>query len=95
MVWVAGVLGRHVGGGRTRALQHNDQFNPASRRRKIKDGHVKVVDRWEEVKPTPTPPDAKIRVHTGGEIVDPYFTTVYGDDYLLIIVQRSDDDTTA
>ena len=26
MIWVAGVLGHHVGGRRTRALQHYDQF---------------------------------------------------------------------
>ena len=57
--------------------------------------HVKVVNRWEEGKPTPIPPDAKIRVHTGGGIVDPFFTTVYVDDYLPTKVQHSDDDTTA
>ena len=57
--------------------------------------HVKVVGRWEERKPTPIPPDAKIRVHTGEEIADPFLTTVYVDDNLLIKVQHSDDDTTA
>ena len=44
--------------------------------------HVKVVDRWEEGKPTPMPPDAKTRVHTGGERLDPFSrpctkTTIY------------------
>jgi len=57
--------------------------------------HVKVVDRWEEGTPTPIPPDAKIRAHSGGEISDPFFTTVYVDDYLLIRVQHSDDDKSA
>ena len=56
--------------------------------------HVKVVDRWEDEKPTLIPPDAKIRAHAGG-IDDPFFATVYVDDYLLIKVQHSDDDTTA
>ena len=50
--------------------------------------HGKVVDRWEGGKPTPILPDAKIRVHTGGEIADPFFTTAYVDDYLLIKVQH-------
>ena len=43
--------------------------------------HVKVVDHWEGRKPTPIQKDAKIRVHTVGEMVDPFFTTVYVDDY--------------
>ena len=34
--------------------------------------HVKVVDRWEDGKPTPIPPDAKITAHTGGELDDPF-----------------------
>ena len=57
--------------------------------------HVKVVDRWEEGKLAPTLPGAKIRAHSGGEIFDPFFATVYVDDYLLIRVQHSDDDKTA
>ena len=57
--------------------------------------HIKVVDRWEDGKPTPIPPDAKVRAHAGGEIDDPFFATVYIDDYLLIKVQHSDDDMTA
>ena len=32
--------------------------------------HVKMVDRWEEAKPTPIPPDAQIKAHSGGEIAD-------------------------
>lgn len=50
--------------------------------------HVKTADRWEEGKPTPVPLDAKIRAHGGGGKVDAFFTTVYVDDYLLIIVQH-------
>ena len=57
--------------------------------------HVKVVDRWEEGKPTPIPPDAKIRAHAGRELDDPFSATVYVYDYLLIKVQHSDVDTTA
>ena len=57
--------------------------------------HVKVVDRWEKGEPTPIPPDAKIRAHRGGEMSDSFFATVYVDDYLLIRVQRSDNDKTA
>ena len=49
--------------------------------------HVKVVDRWEG-EPTPIPPEAKIRAHSGGEISDPFFATVYVGDYLLIRVQH-------
>ena len=57
--------------------------------------HVKVVERWEDGKPTPIPPDAKIRAHSGGEKWDPFFTAVYVDDYLQIRVQHSEDDLTA
>ena len=53
-----------------------------------------MVDRWEEGKPAPIPPDAKIRAHSGGEKFDPFFATVYVDDYLLTRVQHSDDDNT-
>ena len=37
MVGIAGFLGRHVGGGRTRALQHNDRISSVVRRRTIID----------------------------------------------------------
>ena len=37
----------------------------------------------------------KNRVRTGGELADPFFTTVYVDDYLLITVQHSDHGTTS
>ena len=43
-----------------------------------------VVDRWGKGKTTPIPPDTKIRAHTRGDIGDPFFTTVYVDNYLLI-----------
>ena len=52
--------------------------------------HVKVVHRWEEGKPAPIPPDAKLTAHSGGEMLDPFFTTVYVDDCSLIRVQHSD-----
>ena len=42
--------------------------------------HVKVADRWEKGTPTPIPSDAKVRAHSGGEISDPFFKTVYVDD---------------
>ena len=38
---------------------------------------VEVVDRWEEGTPTPIPPDAKIRAHSGREISDLFPTTVF------------------
>ena len=57
--------------------------------------HDKVVDRWEEGTPTPTPPDAKFRARSGGDISNPFFTTVYVNGYLLIRVRHSDDDRTA
>ena len=44
--------------------------------------HVKVVKRWEDGKPTPLPPDAEVRTHSGGGMLDPFFTAVYVDDYL-------------
>ena len=50
--------------------------------------HVKFVDRWEEGGPTPIPPDEQIRAHSGGDISDPFFATVYVGDYLLIRVQH-------
>ena len=50
--------------------------------------HVKVVERWEDGKPTPTPPDAKVRTHSGGGgKFDPFFfKVVYVDDYLLLLI---------
>ena len=57
--------------------------------------HVKVVERWEGGKPTPIPPDAKVRTHLGGGKFDPFLTSAYEDDYLQVRVQHSDDDTTA
>ena len=57
--------------------------------------HVKVVERWEDGKPTPIPPDAKVRTHSGRGESDPFFTAVYVDDYLQIRVQHSDDDIIA
>ena len=39
--------------------------------------HLKVVDRWEEGTPTTIPSGANVRAHSGGEISDPFFTTVY------------------
>ena len=58
--------------------------------------HVKVVERWEDGKPTPIPPDAKVTEFTvGGGEFDPFFTAVYADDYVQIRVHHSDDDTTA
>ena len=57
--------------------------------------HVKVVDRWEEGLPTPVPTNAKIQAHNWGGKVDPFFTAVYVDDFLLVRVQHADDDRTA
>ena len=57
--------------------------------------HVKVVERWEDGKPTPIPPAKKSELTVGGGDFDPFFTVVYVDDYLPIRVQHSDGDTTA
>ena len=57
--------------------------------------HVKIVDRWEEGKPTTVSDDAKIRAHRGGGMFEPFFATVYVDVSLLMRVQHSDHDTTA
>ena len=47
--------------------------------------NVKIVDRWEEGKPTPVPDDAKIRAHRGRGKFDPFFATMCVDDYLLML----------
>ena len=95
MVWVAGVWGVM-----SAAVEHAHCNTTINSIQLLDEGkqmmaHEKVVDRCEEAKPTPIPPDAKVTVHTGGEIADTFFTTVNIDDYLLIKVQHSDDDTTA
>ena len=65
MVGIAEVLRRHVGGVRTRALQHHDGFSSVVRRKKTLVYHGKVVERREYGKPTPIPPDAKVTTHSG------------------------------
>ena len=66
IVEFAGVLGRHIGSGRTRTPQQHDRFSSVVRGSKINDGsHVKVVERWKDGKPTPIPPDAKVITHSG------------------------------
>ena len=57
--------------------------------------HVKVVGRWEDGTPTPIPPEAIVRTHSGGGKCSPFFTAVYVDGKLQIRAQHSDDDTTA
>ena len=37
----------------------------------------------------------KIRAYSRGGKADPFFATVYVDDYQLVSVQQSDDDTNA
>ena len=49
--------------------------------------HVKILDRWEDGKPTPVPDDARVTAHRGGGVSDPFFATVYVDDHLLMRVQ--------
>ena len=51
--------------------------------------HLKVVERWEDGKPTPIPLHAKVRTHSGGRKFDPFFTAVYVDDYLQVRVQTT------
>ena len=48
-----------------------------------------MVERWDDGKPTPIPPDAKVRTHSGGRKFDPFFTAVYVDDYLQVRVQTT------
>ena len=57
--------------------------------------HVRIVDRWEVGEPTLVPANAKISTHAGGMLYDPFFATVYVDEYLLIRVQHSDNAKTA
>ena len=59
--------------------------------------HVKVVDRWEEDKPTTTPPDAEIRAHNGGTIFfRPHFHHRVRIRLSPVLrAQPSDDDQTA
>ena len=94
MVGIAKVLRRHVGGVRTRALQHHDRFNSVVRRKITLVYHGKAVERWEYRKPTPIPPDAKVTTHSGGGKFDPFFKAMYVDHYPRVRVQHSDGDTT-
>ena len=57
--------------------------------------HVTIMDRWEEGKPTPVADDETIRAHRGGGIFDPFFATVYVDNYILMRVQHSEHDAAA
>ena len=57
--------------------------------------HVNVVERWEDGKPTPIPPDAKVRTHSAAGEFDPFFTAVYVGDHLQVRAQHSDDGSTA
>ena len=98
MVWIAGVLGRHVGGGRTRALQHHDRFSSVVRRKKKNDGSRKDGGALGR-RTTNTNTTGRKSHHSqwggGGREFDPFFAAVYVDDYLEIRVQHSDGDTTA
>ena len=53
---------------------------------------VKVVEAWEDRIPTPVPPEAKLRPHSGGGKSDPFFTAVYVDGFLLVSGQQADVD---
>ena len=65
MVGIAGVLGHHVGGGRTRALRHHDRFISAVRRRKINDDSRKDGGALEDEKPAPIPQTSELTVGGG------------------------------
>ena len=92
MVGITGVLGRHVGRDRTRALQHHARFDPAVRRREINYGSRKGGRSLGRRRTHTDSAGPKIRAHREGEMSDPFFAMVYADDHLLIRAQHSDDD---
>lgn len=55
--------------------------------------NAEMVDRWEERTSIPVPDDTNIRAQGGVEF-DPFFTTVYMDDYPLPRVQNEDENVT-
>ena len=57
--------------------------------------HVRITEPWEVGTPTQVPREAGVRPAKGGGLLDPFFTTVYVDDYLLARVQQDSNDRSA
>ena len=57
--------------------------------------HVRIVEPCEEGTPTPVTQEAGVRQAKGGGLHDPFFTTVYVDDFLLARVQQNPSDQSA
>ena len=57
--------------------------------------HVRIADPWEVGQPTRVPREAGVRPAKGGGRLDPFFTTVYVDDYMLVRVQQDSNDQSA
>ena len=57
--------------------------------------HVTIVEPWEEGAPARVPHDTEARPFAGGGLLDPFFATVYVDDFILARVQQDPSDQTA
>ena len=57
--------------------------------------HVTIVEPWEEGAPASVPRDTEARPSAGGGLLDPFFATVYVDDFILVRVQQDPSDQTA
>lgn len=90
-----GFLGGDVVRRRTRTLSH---IRPRCRntprwRRNV--SHMRIIAPWEQRESVRVPEEASVRPATGGGLVDPFFTSVYIDDYMLARVQHVLEDQTA
>ena len=95
-VEIAGVLAHHVGGSRTRALQHRDRFTSVVVKRTRNDGPHKGGGALRRKTTTTTQNTAGRKSQTskwGGGEFDPFVTTVYVEDHLQTTVHHTDNDT--
>ena len=75
MIGIAGVLGRIMSA--AAALAHRNTTIDSAQlldEGKYMMAHVKVVDRWNNGKTTPIPPDAKVRTHSRGRGSSTHFS---------------------
>ena len=56
--------------------------------------HVTIVEPWEEGAPASVPRDTEARPSAGGGLLNPFFATVYVDDFILVRVQQDPSDQT-
>ena len=57
--------------------------------------HVPIVEPWEERAPASVPHETEAKPSAGGGLLDPFFATVYVDDFILVRVQQDPSDQTA